>query len=161
MLNELQTTRVWENMLAAETRALYFASLASRYTGVKQWITGLSFFLSSGAAATLIGRAPGWVPIVLSLVAAGITAYSMAVGLDRKVSTMAKLHSSWSRIAQEYDRLWNHTSDDDAEEQLEKIIQLELEPSKLATTEAPNDQKLLGQWQDRVFSLYHLTGQRG
>jgi uncharacterized membrane protein len=161
VLNEFQTTRVWENMLAAETRSLYFGDLAFRYTRVKQWITGLSFFLSSGAAATLIGKAPGWVPIVLSLVVAVITAYSMAVGLDRKVSTMAKLHSSWNRIAQEYSRLWNHTSDDDAEEQMEKIVRLAVEPSELATTDAPNDQKLLGQWQDRVFSFYHLTGQHG
>jgi len=148
-------------MLAAEARSLYFGDLASRYTHYKQWITGLSFFLSSGAAATLIGKAPEWVPIVLSLMVAGITAYSMAVGLDRKIGTMAKLHSSWSRIAQEYDRLWNHASGEGAEEHLEKIIELEREPSELATTDAPNDQKLLGEWQDRVFSLYHLNDQHG
>lgn len=161
MLNGLQVGQVWENMLAAETRSLYYVDLASRYTRRKQWITGLSFFLSSGAAATLIGKAPGWVPLLLSIVVAGITAYSMAVGLDRKIGTLAKLHSSWNRIAQEYDRLWNHAGDGDAEDQLAKIIRLEWEPSELATTDAPNDQKLLGEWQDRVFSLHHLTAQHG
>jgi hypothetical protein len=44
---------------------------------------------------------------------------------------------------------------------LNKILQSEKEPSEAATTDAPNDQELLGQWQDRVFSLYHLTGQHG
>jgi hypothetical protein len=161
MLSEFQINRVWENMLAAETRSLYFGDLASRYTRRKQWITGLSFFLSSGAAAALIGKAPAWVAIVLSTIVALISAYSMAVSLERKISTMAKLHSAWNRIAQEYDRLWNHTGDPDAESRLESIIQLEREPSELATIDAPNDQKLLGLWQDRVFDLYHVTEQRG
>jgi hypothetical protein len=57
-------------MLAAETRALYFSDLATGYASQKQWITGLSFFLSSGAAATIIGRAPAWLPVVLSVVTA-------------------------------------------------------------------------------------------
>ena len=161
MLDEFQRIQVWENMLAAETRSLYFGDLASRYTRQKQWITGLSFFLASGAAASLIGKAPEFVPTVLSLVVAGMTAYSIAVGLDRKTATMAKLHSAWSRISQEYTRLWSHAGDDDAEDQLEQILEMSREPSELATTDAPNDQKLLEKWQDRVFALYHLTGQHG
>ncbi|MGP8246310.1 MAG: hypothetical protein ACLQVN_17550 [Bryobacteraceae bacterium] len=161
MLDEFQRIQAWENMLAAETRALYFGDLASRYTRRKQWITGLSFFSSSGAAATLIGKAPAYVPIVLSLAVAGMTAYSIAVGLDRRIATMAKLHSAWNRISQEYNHLWSHTADEDAEGRLEQIVAMSREPSELATTDAPNDQKLLGQWQDRVFALYHLTGQHG
>jgi len=90
-----------------------------------------------------------------------MTAYSIAVGLDRKITTMAKLHSAWNRISQEYRRLWSRTGAEDAESQLAQIIEMSLEPSELATTDAPNDQKLLEKWQDRVFALYHLTGQRG
>lgn len=56
MLTENQIRRVWESMLAAETRALYFGDLTSRYTRRKHWITGLSFFLSCGAAATVIAK---------------------------------------------------------------------------------------------------------
>jgi hypothetical protein len=74
---------------------------------------------------------------------------------------MAKLHSAWNRIAQEYSRLWSHTDDSDAEDRLDQIVEMEGEPSELATTGAPNNQKLLGEWQDRVFALYHLTGQHG
>src|SRR5476651_2449766 len=112
MLSEFQTTQVWENMLAAETRALYFADLASRYTRTKQIITGLSFFLASGAAASLVGKLPQWVPLVSSAVVAILSAYSMAVGLDRKISTMAKLHSSWNLISIEYEKLYNHPDSD-------------------------------------------------
>jgi len=156
VLNEFQRARAWEGLLSAETRSLYFGDLASRYTRQKQWITGVSFFCSSGAAATIIGKAPAWVPVVLALTVAAATAYSIAVNLDRRISTMAKLHSAWNTIAAEYGRLWNHTSDGDAADQLDRIIQSEHEPSELATTEAPNDQELLGRWQDRVFQMYHL-----
>ena len=106
-------------------------------------------------------QAPQWVPLVLSGGVALASAYSMAVGLDKKIGTMAKLHSAWSQIAVDYDRLWNHTADTDAEAQLDQIIRREKDLSELATTDAPNDQKLLGQWQDRVFSMYKLTEQRG
>jgi len=145
------------NLLAAEPRSLYFGDLATRYTRHKQIITGCSFFFSSGAAATLIGKAPEWMPIVLSILVAASTAYAIAIGLDRKVGTMAKLHSSWKRVASEYDTLWKHTYADNAETELERIIDGERELAELATTEAPNDQKLLGKWQDRVFQLFHVA----
>jgi hypothetical protein len=160
MLNDAQIRRVWENMLAAEARSYYFGDLASRYATQKQWITGASFFLASGAAATIIAKAPDWVPIVFSLVAAAASAYSMAVSLDAKIITMAKLHSRWSRILNEYERLWSTTYADDAQDQLDRITQLEEEPSELATTEAPNDQKLMEKWQDRVFALRGLATDR-
>ncbi len=156
MLNQFQQKNVWEGMLNAETRSLYFGDLASRYTRQKQWITGASFFFSSGAAATIIGKADTSVPVVLSILSALATAYSIAVNLDRKIATMAKLHSAWSQIATDYAHLWNHMGDQDAEIQLDKIVVSERAPSELATTEAPNNQKLLGKWQERVFSMYHL-----
>jgi len=159
VLNEFQTNRVWENMLSAEARSLYFGDLASRYTVQKQWITGASFFLSSGAAATIIARTSNLVPLVLALLVALVNAYAMAVNLDRRIATMEKLHSAWSKITTEYDHLWNHAGDDDAEQHLTRIIEQEREPSEIATTDAPNDQALLTKWQERVFALYHLTGQ--
>ncbi len=161
MLSEAQIKRVWDGMLAAETRSLYFVDLASRYTRQKQWITGISFFLSSGAAATIVGKSPAWIPLVLALIVAASTAYAMAVNLDGKIATMIKLHSAWSVIATKYDGLWNHTYEDDAEDRLNQIVQSEREPSEIATTDAPNDQKLLGKWQDRVFAMYHLGSDHG
>jgi hypothetical protein len=58
MLTEGETLQVWEHLLAAETRSLYFADLTRRSTRQKQVITGTSFFLSSGAAAAIIGENP-------------------------------------------------------------------------------------------------------
>ncbi len=104
----------------------------------------------------MVGKAPQWVPIVLAVLSAASTAYSIAVNLDRRVTTMTTLHSAWSQIAAEYDRLWNHTNDDDAEAQLARIMARVKEPSELAITSAPNNQKLLGQWEDPVLRMYRL-----
>ncbi len=157
VLTEHQIKRVWEGMIAAETRALYFGDLATRYTRQKQWITGLSFFLSSGAAASIIVSAPWIVPALLSLGVAAMTAYAVALNLDGRTRTMARLHSSWNQIATLYDRLWNHTYDADAEEQLDAILEREREPSEVAATSAPYDEALLKKWQDKVFAMYHLN----
>src|SRR5712691_3531747 len=98
MLTEHQITDVWEGQIAAETRSLYFADLASVYSTRKQWITGISFFLSSGAAATLIAKSPVWAPTLMASLVAVITAYAVAVNLDAKIRTMAKLHYAWTSI---------------------------------------------------------------
>jgi hypothetical protein len=156
MLTEPQISDVWEGQVSAEVRSLYFGDLASVYTRRKQWITGLSFFLSSGAAATLIAKLPVWVPIVLSMIVALITAYSVAVNLDSKIRTMAKLHYAWNQIGNDYRRLWNHTYSEEAESEFADLQRRELELSELATTDAPNEPKRMLRWQDQVFKLHRL-----
>ena len=158
MLTDEQIRRVWSNLLAAETRAMYISDLASEYARYKQWITGLTFFLSSGAAATIIGKGPTWIPVVLALATAAMSAYAIATGLDRKISTLATLSSSWREIGAAYDRLWNHVHDPDAEAEFQRIVDLERSPSEIATTETPKiDEKRLEHWQERVFRLHGLT----
>jgi hypothetical protein len=156
MLTEPQISDVWEGQVSAEVRSLYFGDLASEYTRRKQWITGLSFFLSSGAAATLIAKLPVWVPIALSVIVALITAYAVAVNLDSKIRTMAKLHYAWNQIGNDYRRLWNHTYSEEAESEFADIQRREMEFSELATTDAPNEPKRLLRWQAQVFKLHRL-----
>jgi hypothetical protein len=156
MLTEPQIADVWEGQISAEVRSLYFGDLASVYALRKQWITGLSFFLSSGAAATLIAKLPVWVPIALSTIVAVITAYAVAVNLDSKIRTMAKLHYAWNQIGNDYRRLWNHTYSEEAESELQDLERRQLELSELATTDAPNDPKRMLRWTDQVFKLRRL-----
>ena len=158
MLNDFQRKQVWEGMLSAETRALYFADLARQYTTRKQWISGLSFFLSSAVAVSLFTRVPQVNALTIGAFIVGVlNAYSIAVGLDRKIGTMVKLHSTWQAIATEYNHLWNHLEDADAENRLDAIVEQERGPSELASTEAPNKEKLMAKWQARVFASYHLS----
>jgi len=156
-LTEDQVADLWDRRISAEVRSLYFADLANVLSKRKQWMTGVSFFLSSGAAATLLAKQPTWVAIVLSVIVALMAAYSFALNLDLKIKTMAKLHSSWSQLSIDYARLWNHTYADTAEQELDDLVGRELELSELSATDAPNDEARMARWQDRVFRLYHLS----
>jgi hypothetical protein len=155
-LTEDQVADLWDRRISAEVRSLYFTDLANVLSSRKQWMTGISFFLSSGAAATLLAKQPVWVAIVLSIIVALMAAYSFDLNLDLKVKTFGKLHSSWSQLCADYARLWSHTYSDAAEEELDELIQREFSLSELAATEAPNDEVRMERWQNRVFALYHL-----
>ena len=156
-LTEGQITDLWEAQIGAEVRSLYFADLANTYSTRKQWITGISFFLSSGAAATVIAKMNPAVPVVLSLLVATATAYSIAVGLDSKIRTMAKLQSAWSQIANDYKKLWNHTYAEEAEADLLDLQRREAEFSGIAATDAPADDKRMSRWTDQVFKQHRLV----
>lgn len=93
---------------------------------------------------------------VLSLIVALVTAYSIAFSLDSTMRTMAKLNSSWSELAAGYERIWGSPYTEEAESMYNQLGEKEREISMLATTDAPNDQKRLGKWQDRVFKLRHF-----
>ena len=156
MLTSTETDKVWQEMYAAEVCAMYFGDLTVTYSKRKQFLTGVSFFLSSGAAASVIGKAPAWVPVVTASISALATAYSIAVGLDRKATTMAKLQIQWSQIASDLERLWNHWYDDDAEATLLEIQRRMREASQLGSMEAPNDEKRMDKWAIRNAKLHRM-----
>ena len=156
MLTEDQITSLWERMISAEVRSLYFAELASNYTRQKQVISGASFFLASAAAATLIAKLPAWVAILLACITALLSAYSIARGLDGAARTMSKLQFSWGDLASGYESLWNTTYEEQAIRRLEQLIARENDLSSQSSTEAPNKQDRLGYWQDQVFRQRHL-----
>jgi len=126
------------------------------YTAQKKWITALSFFLSSGAAATVLARMPGWVPILLSLAAAAITAYATVFGLDSRTRSMADLYWRSNQLASDYERLWNNVYAEDAAKTLSDLLRRDADIAKIAVTEAPSDQKRMGRWRDYVFVQHDL-----
>ena len=145
MLTQAQVNRVWQLMFEAEVRSFYFVDLAARYTKRKQIISGLAFFLSSGAAATVIANTRAWIPVVLSVITAAMTAYSIAVGLDKKALAMTKLHATWNRIAVDFERLWHHWYEADAQHILDNLMDRTIDASE-AGTEAPYEPALLDKW---------------
>lgn len=159
MLTEPQIGALWRDMLGAETRSLYFADLAVRATRRKQWISGASLLLASSAAAVFLSKWPAWVASSMSLVVAGLSAYAISTNLDSSMANLQKLHTMWGRIQRDYERLWNHTYEDNAELELEAIQQREQEASELATTGAPYRPKLVEKWQDWVIRLHDPKGQ--
>jgi hypothetical protein len=156
-LTEEQTNRAWENMITAEVRAMYFADLASESVTLKQIITGVSFFLASGAAATLAAELPKVIPLAMSIVSAIATAYSMAVGLDKKSATLAKLQTTWSRLADDYEHLWNHWYEDDADGIYRQLATLARDASELASTESSYDESRVERWRRFVLEQHGLN----
>ncbi len=157
MLSETQRNLVWTKQYEAEVRSLYFADLASSYTAKKQRIVGLSFFLSSGAAASLWAQISPYVALGMSLAVAILAGYSMAVNLDKVALKMAELHASWNRLADDYERLWEHWYEDTAEDILEALKQRGREISEQGTTDAPYKPDVMKKWQEEVYSRYAPT----
>jgi hypothetical protein len=153
MLTEDQAKRVWERMVESEVRSLYFGDMASKNTARKQIIVGASFFLSSGAFAALVGHLPVLVPTVCALIVAILTAYSMAVGLERRIGTLTKLHCQWNTLFAEYERLWNHWQDEDAEQILQRLVRRANEVSELGM-EMPDDEKSIQKWARIVYARF-------
>jgi hypothetical protein len=69
---------------------------------------------------------------------------------------MARFHEQNSQLATDYERLWNNVHADDAESTLENLIRRDREISASARLEAPNDQKLMGRWQDYILRQHGL-----
>ena len=156
-LSEVESNRVYERMVQAEVRSFYYGELASRYSKRKQLLAGTSFFLSSAAAATIVSQLPTLIPIVASVTVALANAYSIAVGLDRKVLILSKLHSQWSRISSDAEHLWVHWYENDAEAELVDLVNRSREASETGTTDAPYEPQTLRKWEDYVFKLRGLT----
>ena len=90
-MTEEQAGRVWEKMLEAEVRSLYFADMASQNTKRKHWIVGLSFVTSSGAAVTFFGDPANWMPAMLGFFVALLNGSAIAVNLDQRALVLSKL----------------------------------------------------------------------
>jgi hypothetical protein len=146
-----QTNHVWEEKVQAEVRSLYFAELASSFTWRKQLISGATFFFSSGAAATVIAKLPLWVPTVLAVCSAIAAAYSMAIELDKRITTLAELHCQWNQLSMDYDSLWNRWYEDNAEEILQLLSRRANEASGLGV-KMPFNEKIVDKWMERVYA---------
>ena len=152
MLTKAQTDDVWQKMVEAEVRSLYFGELASHYIWQKQCITVASFVLASGTAVVAFGKIlPLWTLGFPGLIVAVLTGYSIGFGLDEKVSAIAKLHSSWNRLADDYERLWNHWKEPGAEKALAELRRQARELSE-AGLKAPYKPNRMKHWANHVYS---------
>ena len=154
MLTRDQADGIWRKMVEAEVRSLYFGELSNQYSRRQRWILSLSFLLSSGAGITALGQATSvWVPGLLALAAAALIAYSIEFSLVDQTAEMAKLHSSWNRLADDYERLWHRWYEDDAERILGERQHRAAELSE-AGMKAPYKRDRVEYWGKHVYSSY-------
>ncbi len=154
MLSEAQQRRVWEGMLSAEIRANYFAELSGKYHRKQRGATWAILFLSSGAALAVLytglpaGIGP-WLPPLLALLTAGLALYTLVAQYPKLAFDSADLHSRWSRLASKYEALWENVYADEAQEQLQKLTEEDMELSKMGNP-FPYHEKAMLKWQDHV-----------
>lgn len=149
MLDEFQRRRVWQAYVSACARALYFADLASGLARRLRWASAANFFLMSGAAAAIVAGHPALAE-TLAIISAALTATSIATSPEKRVGTLAELHSKWLEVSSEYERLWSHLGDPDAEEKLRQIVDRQAPLSRLAVADAPYEPKRLKKWSEKV-----------
>lgn len=146
MLTKAQADRAWQEMAASEIRGLYFAELANQYARRKQWLNAATFLLSSGAVVSAFGNLmPTLFPGLLGLAVATLTGVAMGSRLDEKAAVTTKLHASWNHLAWEYEHLWNHWNESNAERTLATLQQRTRELSEVGTS-APYKPKRISYW---------------
>jgi hypothetical protein len=158
MLSQPQIEKLWECKMSAEARAFYFADIANRESGIKRWITGVTFVISSAVVVTLLSKVPNWISVAMALSIAVANGYQIAVGQDSKIKTAGKLHMGWLKLEHDYDRLWSHTSDAEAESDLDKLLDHERDLSETAATELGHDDERWSRWMDIVHKKYETDG---
>src|SRR5437870_2685433 len=151
MLSEAQITRVWEGMLAAEIRSLYFADLSARYYRNQRLATWGSLMLSSGAAVSILANLPAdlvWLRPMFAISAATLSGYTVAMQNQKSAIDSADLHARWNRLSKGYESIWENVYADDAAERLAALDERAADLSK-AGCAFGNDEKSMLRWEER------------
>lgn len=148
----------------AEVRANYFAELSSKCYQNQRLLTGMTFFVSSGAVATfafkVVAESAPWLLPCLSLAAAALSAYNYATQTQKTAIEAADLHSKWSKLASEFERLWDDMYSVDALERLVSLEEKAGEYSKSAMA-LPHFPKRMAFWENHVQQQLGIPLQAG
>jgi hypothetical protein len=136
---------VWDEMLFASMRSNYFGELVLHYQNLEKWLTVCSALASSGAVATAVTAASQWVKIGFPAVAAANGFWLLFSQYSIQARDAADLHAGWNSLSTEYERIWNHLDDPQAEEKFDQAFERAEILSK-SGTKFPNNTKRLGYW---------------
>lgn len=98
--------RIWNEMIAADTRCRYFSQLASRTETLDRILRVALIFFSSATAATVLGAFPSgakW----LAVASAVLAAVSGTMQHGRAAWKFAEFSVFWGRLHRNYEELWN------------------------------------------------------
>jgi hypothetical protein len=158
-LSDFQQKTLWEAWLSAEIRAGYFALLSVTFQARQRYLTIASAVLSSGATLsfliTVIPPNYTWVRPVLTVLAAVVSAVSVAMRYERAAIDSQDLHSRWNSLAMEYEDLWSNIYAEDASDTLKALRKKEAEVSKSGVA-MPTVDTLLIKAQDNVL-MHHQS----
>ena len=106
MVDEALRRRIWNEMIAADTRRRYFDQLASRTETLDRILRVALILFSSATAATVLGLFPSgtdW----LAVVSAVLAAVSGTMQHGRSALKFAEFSVFWGRLHRDYEELWN------------------------------------------------------
>ena len=83
--------------------------------------------------------------------------YQIAINQESKIKTAGKLHLAWERLECEYDSLWSHTYEDEAERKLQELQEKERDLSETSATEIGLNKKVWKYWWDQTCQKYDLS----
>lgn len=156
MLTDFQREKLWEFLIATETRADYFAALSQRYQNRDRWLIFGGLMFSSSAAAAFLAGLPerlAWVKAALALIATILNALSLVARNERSAIECSDLHFRLNTLAFDAEQLWNNTYADDAASCWEGLRRRGAEISKTSTS-MPDDARLMAKMQDNVL-MHH------
>lgn len=81
-----------------------------------------------------------------------------AVGQDNEIKTATKLHIGWLQLQHDYDHLWSHVHDEEAEKQWEECLARERGLSEVAAVEIGHNTKLWHKWLKIIYQKYDNHG---
>lgn len=140
---------VWEEMLTADMRANYFAELVGHYLKLDKWLRVATLLAASGTVGSALSQWNEGVRLAVPIVATGVSFWLLLSQFGSMARDASDLHSGWSAIKRDYERLWNHLDVPDAEEQYHQIYDRAEVLSK-SGTKFPNKKDRLGYWLDQA-----------
>lgn len=152
MLSKLQQKTVWETWLSSEMRANYFADMAGRYQTTQKWLTWLTLIFSSGVFAAILTSVPSswsWIKPGLALVTVAVSLLSLVWQNQKNAAECSDLHFRWSRLASEYQALWDDMYSDQAPQRFRELDEKSAELSK-SSMGIPYKENRMLKWEDYV-----------
>jgi hypothetical protein len=131
-------------------RGSYFADLCGVYNRRQRWSNFATLLLSSGAAVGMASTwTKPWVPAVMTLVSAGISAYLLVSQNIKHAMECADLSFRWNKLANLYRDIWNDQEAADAPEKLARANETNAEASKAGAAFSYSPRRM-SKWQDLV-----------
>ena len=143
---------VWEEMLCGNMRANYFAELLRTYQRRDKWLRVGILVASSGAVATALPEISAWTKLLAPILAVSGSIWLLISQYSSLARDAADLHSGWSGLARDYERLWSHLDDPQAEAKFHQIYECGESLSKTGA-KFPYKAKRLEYWLDQAGNL--------
>ena len=110
----------------------------------------------------IVAKAPAswsnWLKPGLALITVALSLLLLVLQNQKKTADCSDLHFRWSRLASEYQRLWDDMYSDQDTERLKELDEKSAELSKSSIgTGIPHKESIMLRWEDHVLRHHGVT----